>query len=625
MFLFAHDKDDNRVYIDDTHSNSEYYCPYCGATLIVRKGDIRHHHFAHKSHHECSDTWSRNGYYDDSSWHNDWQSRFPKENQEIKLNLGQTAHRADVMIDRSVIEFQHSVMSPDKFDDRNNFYLNLGYKVIWLFDLSDLFESGKITYEKREDGLHFRWSNPKKAFSRHDVQNGYIDLFFQLKNSEEKCLIRVKEVSAFGFEEFDSTELLDKNDFLEYVGLSGGVCDAPYRDDPDANKAYLEFKEKYNIQLNKQQERALQSVKGANLLLSVPGSGKTTVLVARIGYMILVKGIDPAQILAITFNKIAAEEMRQRFEAQFGRELSRQVQFRTINSLSLEIYKKYCARNNKIVRRMIDRTNNKTSPVRQTFQKYHPKENATQNDIVELEAAFAYIKNMMLSDEQIDELDADIPDIKGMFSDYCALLKSSRLMDFNDQMVFADYALQNDAELLDEYKRKYRYICVDEAQDTSKIQHKIIKRLAEGGNLFMVGDEDQSIYGFRAAYPRALLNFRYDYINPYILRMETNYRSTKQIVDFAQKFISRNKGRYEKKMTSARDEGEDVSLVHVKTREEQFNYLLDAAKNRQKKVAFLYRENNSAIVLIDLLLRNDIPFVLKKPEKNFFEDKQFRI
>ena len=620
MFLFAHDKDDNRVYIDDTHSNSEYYCPYCGATLIVRQGDIRHHHFAHKSHHECSDTWSRNGYYDDSSWHNDWQSRFPKENQEIKLNLGQTAHRADVMIDRSVIEFQHSVMSPDKFDDRNNFYLNLGYKVIWLFDLSDLFESGKITYEKREGGLHFRWSNPKKAFSRHDVQNGYIDLFFQLKNSEEKCLIRVKEVSAFGFEEFDSTELLDKNDFLEYVGLSGGVCDAPYRDDPDANKAYLEFKEKYNIQLNKQQERALQSVKGANLLLSVPGSGKTTVLVARIGYMILVKGIDPAQILAITFNKIAAEEMRQRFEAQFGRELSRQVQFRTINSLSLEIYKKYCARNNKIVR-MIDRTNNKTSPVRQTFQKYHPKENATQNDIVELEAAFAYIKNMMLSDEQIDELDADIPDIKGMFSDYCALLKSSRLMDFNDQMVFADYALQNDAELLDEYKRKYRYICVDEAQDTSKIQHKIIKRLAEGGNLFMVGDEDQSIYGFRAAYPRALLNFRYDYINPYILRMETNYRSTKQIVDFAQKFISRNKGRYEKKMTSARDEGEDVSLVHVKTREEQFNYLLDAAKNRQKKVAFLYRENNSAIVLIDLLLRNDIPFVLKKPEKNFFEDK----
>ncbi len=621
MFLFAHDKDDNRVYIDDTHSNSEYYCPYCGATLIVRKGDIRHHHFAHKSHHECSDTWSRNGYYDDSAWHNDWQSRFPKENQEIKLNLGQTAHRADVMIDRSVIEFQHCVMSPDKFDDRNNFYLNLGYKVIWLFDLSDLFESGKITYEKREGGLHFRWSNPKKAFSRHDVQNGYIDLFFQLKNSEEKCLIRVKEVSAFGFEEFDSTELLDKNDFLEYVGLSGGVCDAPYRDDPDANKAYLEFKEKYNIQLNKQQERALQSVKGANLLLSVPGSGKTTVLVARIGYMILVKGIDPAQILAITFNKIAAEEMRQRFEAQFGRELSRQVQFRTINSLSLEIYKKYCARNNKIVRGMIDRTNNKTSPVRQTFQKYHPKENATQNDIVEFEAAFAYIKNMMLSDEQIDELDADIPDIKEMFNDYCALLKSSRLMDFDDQMVFADYALQNDAELLDEYKRKYRYICVDEAQDTSKIQHKIIQRLAKGNNLFMVGDEDQSIYGFRAAYPRALLNFRYDYINPYILRMETNYRSTKQIVDFAQKFISRNKGRYEKKMTSARDEGEDVSLVHVKTRVEQFNYLLDAAKNRQKKVAFLYRENNSAIVLIDLLLRNDIPFVLKKPEKNFFEDK----
>ena len=368
MFLFAHDKDDNRVYIDDTHSNSEYYCPYCGATLIVRKGDIRHHHFAHKSNHECSDSWSRNGYYDDSSWHNDWQSRFPKENQEIRLNLGQTAHRADVMIGRSVIEFQHSVMSPDKFDDRNNFYLNLGYKVIWLFDLSELFGSGKISYEKSEDELYFHWINPKKAFNRHDVQNGCIDLFFQLKDSEEKCLIRVKEVSELGFENFTATDFLDKNDFLKYVGLSDGVCDAPYTEDPGANKLYLEFKEKYRVRLNKQQERALQSVKGANLLLSVPGSGKTTVLVARIGYMILVKHIGPGQILAITFNKNAAEEMQQRFEAQFGKELSRQVRFQTINSLSFEIYKKYCAKHNISVRTLIERTNSKNDPVRQTYQ-----------------------------------------------------------------------------------------------------------------------------------------------------------------------------------------------------------------------------------------------------------------
>ena len=110
-------------------------------------------------------------------------------------------------------------------------------------------------------------------------------------------------------------------------------------------------------------------------------------------------------------------------------------------------------------------------------------------------------------------------------------------------MVFALWILQKDEEITSALRARYKYICVDEAQDTSKIQHEIIKLLAHGKNLFMVGDEDQSIYGFRAAYPKALLNFRYDYLNPYILRMERNYRSTAQIVEKAQSFISQNKGR----------------------------------------------------------------------------------
>ena len=108
--LFAVDYNDNRVHIDETHSNQEYYCPYCGAPLTTKKGEIRQHHFAHKQNHLCSDTWERSHSYDISPWHNDWQSLFPKENQEVKLSLGDTKHRADVMIDRTVIEFQHSIM-----------------------------------------------------------------------------------------------------------------------------------------------------------------------------------------------------------------------------------------------------------------------------------------------------------------------------------------------------------------------------------------------------------------------------------------------------------------------------------------------------------------------------------
>lgn len=134
--LFASDFEDNRVHIDDTHSNQEYYCPYCGAPLVTKKGDIRQHHFAHKQSHVCSDTWANGGShgYDLSPWHNEWQSLFPKVNQEVKLCLGETKHRADVLVDRTVIEFQHSIMPVKAFDDRNNFYFNLGYKVIWLFD-----------------------------------------------------------------------------------------------------------------------------------------------------------------------------------------------------------------------------------------------------------------------------------------------------------------------------------------------------------------------------------------------------------------------------------------------------------------------------------------------------------
>ena len=227
----------------------------------------------------------------------------------------------------------------------------------------------------------------------------------------------------------------------------------------------------------------------------------------------------------------------------------------------------------------------------------------------------------MLSDKQIVEFEAETPKLGAMYADYQKHLSDNMLMDFDDQMIFAYDILMSDSSLLNEYRTRYKYISVDEAQDTSKIQHAIIKLLAEGNNIFMVGDEDQSIYGFRGSYPKALLNFRYDYKNPYILRMEKNYRSTAQIVDKAQTFISKNKGRYEKNMTAERSEGSEVKLIEVSTKEAQYNYLLDVAKNATSETAFLYRDNESAVVLIDLLTRNDIPFRHRKAEMNYFGNK----
>ena len=122
----------------------------------------------------------------------------------------------------------------------------------------------------------------------------------------------------------------------------------------------------------------------------------------------------------------------------------------------------------------------------------------------------------MLGEEQILEIEKEYPHLNEMYQSYQNTLKKKRQMDYDDQMVYAHWVLEHDDEILSRLKERYKYISVDEAQDTSKIQHAIIKILASGNSLFMVGDEDQSIYGFRAAYPKALLNFRYDYLNPYI-------------------------------------------------------------------------------------------------------------
>ncbi|MCR5808776.1 MAG: UvrD-helicase domain-containing protein [Clostridiales bacterium] len=617
--LFANDYNDRRVHIDETQSNQEYYCPSCGAPLVVKKGVIRQHHFAHKKNHVCKDTWERSGSngYDVSPWHNNWQSMFPKDNQEVRLHLGKVCHRADVLVDRTVVEFQHSILQPAVFDDRNNFYLNLDYKVVWLFDISDIYKEGKISYIKEGDSCLFSWTNPKRTFSAYDINKGEIELFFHIAEEEKEAIYRVKSASIFGFERFRTGLPLSREQFLEYVGLEGGKCAAPYREDVEKNQQFEEFCNKYGIDLSKQQESALLAVEGANLLLAVPGSGKTTVLINRIGHMVINKGIQPESILAITYTKNAAVEMRQRFSERFGKELGERIDFRTINSLCNDIYLSFCAQKGKKVRRLISKESERREILAGVYKRFR-HDNATENEKIEFGQYIGCIKNLMLEEDQIIALEDEYPQLNKMYKAYQNFLRQTNLMDFDDQMVFAHELLAKRPAVLKEIRSKYHYICVDEAQDTSKIQHAIIRMIAYGQSLFMVGDEDQSIYGFRAAFPRAMLNFRYDYVNPYILRMERNYRSTAQIVELAQRFISKNKGRYTKEMVADRGNGEPIELIRAASRKEQFDKLIDIARYRNGETAFLFRDNESSVLLIDLLLRNGIPFMLKKPEMNFF-------
>lgn len=169
------------------------------------------------------------------------------------------------------------------------------------------------------------------------------------------------------------------------------------------------------------------------------------------------------------------------------------------------------------------------------------------------------------------------------------------------------------------FQREFQYICVDEAQDTSKVQHEIIRLIAgKSNNIFMVGDEDQSIYGFRAAYPKALTNFKNDYPNPFILFMEQNYRSTEEIVNTASAFIERNRGRYKKNMCATRGHGDPVKRISVETKAKQYQFLLAVAKKPAEETAILYRDNDCIIPLVDLMLRSGVPFRALRVKGTFF-------
>lgn len=178
--LFALDKDGNRVYIESTHVKYDYFCPECGEKLVLRKGDIRRHHFAHHSHTNCTDTW----HYDMSAWHIAWQDRFPQEQQEIIKNVDGNKHRADVLIEKAkiVLEFQHSALSAEEFVERNAFYNGLGYKVIWIFDVADVYEKGAI--ENIRSNI-YKWTRPKRTFNLFDENVGDVEIYLQLENKAE--------------------------------------------------------------------------------------------------------------------------------------------------------------------------------------------------------------------------------------------------------------------------------------------------------------------------------------------------------------------------------------------------------------------------------------------------------
>jgi len=383
-----------------------------------------------------------------------------------------------------------------------------------------------------------------------------------------------------------------------------------------------DFVDKYLKHLNEKQLEAVLTVEGPILLLAVPGSGKTTVLVNRLGYMIYCAGIDPENILTLTYTISATKDMSNRFENIFGSELHERLEFRTINGICSKIINRFgkmigqepfsLVTDEGVLARLL------TDILKTKLDEY-----PTESEIKGVKSLITYCKNMVLTEEEIQKIGEEqgLPLLE-TYREYNEYLKKNHLMDYDDQMVYGYLLLTKSPELLSYYREKYRYICVDEAQDTSKIQHMIIKLLAgENGNLFMVGDEDQSIYGFRAAYPEALLSFEEDHPGARVLVMDQNYRSNAKIVAAADAFIQHNKARHEKHMVSVREARSEIRYVDLKKRAGQYSYLLKVAEDCKTQTAVLYRDNDSALPLVDQMERQQIPYWIKGVDMAFFTNR----
>ena len=402
---------------------------------------------------------------------------------------------------------------------------------------------------------------------------------------------------------------------------------------------WKEFETTFSVKLNQQQKEAVQSTKGPVLLLAVPGSGKTTVLVTRLGYMIYCRNIPPERILTVTYTVAATKDMSERFAVRFGEDMAKRLEFRTINGICAMIIQYYGRRIGKTPFELVKDEKATTGMLIKICQD-HGMGYPTESDLKNVRTLITYIKNMMLNEEELQKLEeeSDIR-IAGIYREYCRQMREQKLMDYDDQMLYAYNILRKDPGVLAYFQNRYPYICVDEAQDTSKIQHAIIALLAAGtGNLFMVGDEDQSIYGFRAAYPEALLSFEKKHSGAKVLLMEENFRSNAKIVEAADKFIQKNTLRHEKHMRAAREAGADIREISLKSRKAQYVYLMKAAQEcttgmagmsgseehrgradaSVTETAVLYRDNECAIPLIDLLERKNIPYRMRNADLSFF-------
>ena len=375
------------------------------------------------------------------------------------------------------------------------------------------------------------------------------------------------------------------------------------------------------MKFNKEQQQAVSHREGPMLVLAGPGSGKTAVITQRTQQLIADYGIAPSSILVVTFTKAAARQMRERFLKLTG-QTATQVTFGTFHGIFYGILRQAYG----ITSANIAGEEERLGILRRLIQKTSMDVD-DENDLIDaVSREISTVKNGRISLDHYYSQSCPDEEFRRIFQEYERLLHGKRLLDFDDLMVYCWKLFHRHPEILAAWQKKFRYILVDEFQDVNQLQYDIVKLLAlPENNLFIVGDDDQSIYRFRGARPELMLGFPKDYPQCGRVLLDVNYRSTPQIVEAAGRLIAHNKTRFAKEIRAVRRPGRPV-ITRVfqdgaMEAEAISRELRDYAKAGVKweQMAVLFRTNLGPRLLVEKLMEYNIPFCLRDELPNLFD------
>ncbi len=377
------------------------------------------------------------------------------------------------------------------------------------------------------------------------------------------------------------------------------------------------------MNFNKSQTGAILHKDGPMLVLAGPGSGKTAVITARTKNLICEHKINPSNILVITFTKAAATEMKQRFDKLMG-DVKYPVSFGTFHAIFFKILKlAYGFQSSNIIS-----DEDKYRAMRNLIAKYSIEYRDESECVSQILSEISMVKNSRIPLEHFYSSQCAADVFRKIYQEYSQMLKKSRLLDFDDMLLLTYELFKERKDILSAWQKKYPYILVDEFQDINQIQYDIIRLMAQPyNNLFMVGDDDQSIYGFRGSKSEIMLHVPVDYPNLKKIELDTNYRCHKDIIEASQRVIKHNENRFSKTILPdmSRQKDGKVEYLLFASQYEEIKYILKAMEEQTKKgialseMAILFRTNTQPRFLMEQLMAYNIEFKAKDRIPNLYE------